>query len=1450
MLETILGLIAVMAAPEPPEAGLPAGVKAVWDLEAAHRAATPTREAISANGLWRWQPARDPAGGVPEGGWGHFKVPGTWPGITDYLQKDCQTVFPHASWKDEKLGGVKAAWYERRITIPREWAGRRIAIRAEVLNSHAEVFVDGRKAGEMRFPTGEADIAAACRPGEDHVLSLLVTALPLKAVLLSFGDTSRAREVRGSVARRGLCGDVWLVGEPPGARIGHVRIETSVSTGEISVEAVLEALDPGARYALRARIDDAGKQVAEFPGEPFAAADLKDGRAVLTARWKPEKLWDLHTPGNQYALSLSLADAGGRVIDTALPERFGFREFRIDGRDFRLNGSRLFLSALPLDNAQVSAALSTYGAAKESLLRLKAIGIDFVYAHNYGCEPGTHLSFEEILRAADDVGMLVALSQPHFGQYDWKAPEADRTNGYAGHAEAYVHTAGNHPSVVMYSMSHNATGYGEDMDPDQIDGIAEARQQWGRNNAKLALRAEAIVRRLDPGRIVYHHSSGNLGSMHTVNFYTNFAPMQELDDWFEHWATKGVKPMFTCEYMVPCTWDWTMYRGWYKGGREFGSAVVPWDFCQAEWSAQTLGDRAYRIGEAEKANLRWEARRFRQGSLWHRWDYPHQVGSTVFEDQHEVIGRYLEKNWRAFRTWGLSANSPWEHHFFWTLRPGADRRRKDLTVDWEKLQRPGFSPDYLGERYERMDLAHELSDWIPTADAKAILRNNLPLLAYIAGPGEVFTRKDHNFLPGETVEKQIIAINNSRRTVTAECRWSMNLPRPLTGERRVTVETGEQGRVPLRFELPADLPSGQYAIAATVDFGDGGRQDDSFAVHVLPAPSRPSPAAAEKMALFDPKGETRTLLSSLEVSFREVEAGADLADFDVLIVGKGALSADGPGPDLGRVREGMRAIVFEQTAPALERRLGFRVAEYGLRQVFRRVPDGTLLRGLDEESLRDWRGDATLQPPRLKYGLSPRLAYTPAVEWCGIEVSHVWRCGNRGNVASVLIEKPVRGDFLPVLDGGFSLQYCPLLEHREGKGMILFCQMDVTGRTEGDPAAEALVRNIIERVAAWRPAPARQTVYMGDSAGRRHLARAGFDPGAFAGGRPPEGAVLVVGAGGGRALSVNAAAVGGFLGAGGRVLALGLDGEEARSFLPIEVGTKKGEHIAAYFEPPAAGSPLAGIGPADVHNRDPKELPLLAGAGGVTPVGDGVLATARDGSVAFFQLPPWTVSRAEGAVPSFTVSDEEAAEGKGSALLVLGSVMGSGAQFGQKVRGGEIGKTYTFSARVKGIDGPVTARLEIERPVNPWDRAVKGPDVKVPEGEWTELRVTFKVEKPFAEGWFAYLSSSEEGGRLRADDFRLVEDSGAGGNFLANAGFEEGTRPWSFSFHEQYNLRKTYRRTSFLLARLLSNLGAASSTPLLDRFRSPAKEGEKRWLDGLYLDEPEEWDDPYRFFRW
>jgi beta-galactosidase len=241
------------------------------------------------------------------------------------------------------------------------------------------------------------------------------------------------------------------------------------------------------------------------------------------------------------------------------------------------------------------------------------------------------------------------------------------------------------------------------------------------------------------------------------------------------------------------------------------------------------------------------------------------------------------------------------------------------------------------------------------------------------------------------------------------------------------------------------------------------------------------------------------------------------------------------------------------------------------------------LAGLDVENLRDWRGEATILPPRLKYEM---VGGATSVQWCDIRVTRLWRCGNRGNVASVLIEKPTRGDFLPIIDGGFSLQYSPLMEYREGRGMVLFCQMDVTGRTETDPAADRLARNIIAYVSGWKPAASRKALYVGDPAGKSHLEKAGVSAASYEGGKLSAEQVLIVGPGGGQKLSANAAAIGEWLNAGGHLLAIGVEQVDMGALLP-DVTMKKAEHIAAYFEPFGTASPLAGVGPADVHNREP-----------------------------------------------------------------------------------------------------------------------------------------------------------------------------------------------------------------------------------------------------------------------
>ncbi len=1296
------------------EVALPADVKAVWELSKAWKETTPSKERICINGLWRWQPADEKlapekADASPAGGWGWFKVPGSWPGITDYLESDSQTLYAHPSWKTTKISAVKAAWYQREITIPADWANRRVTLATEYINSVATIFIDGKKIGELHFPAGELDLSAACKPGQKYTLSILVNALPLKAVMTRYIDTAVGREVKGSVPRRGLCGDVYLIGAPPAARVEEVKVATSFRRGEISIDSALSSRPPDGPFTLRAQITQAGKRIESFDSPPFKSADAAAGHFAFTHQWKPDRLWDLHTPANNYDIQVSLIDTAGKTLDISFASRFGYREFWIEGKDFYLNGSRIFLSAVPIVSAQIGAAASNYTAAKDMFTRLKAIGVNFVYTGNYECEPGSHQAFEEILRAADDTGVLVALTQPHFSQYDWKKPDADATNGYAQHAAFYAHVAGNHPSIVFYSTSHNATGYSEDMNPDMIGGVEPAREAWGANNAKLAFRAEAIIRKFDPTRIVYHHAGGNIGAMHTSNFYPNFAPIQELSDWFTQWSQSGLKPMFTCEYAAPFTWDWTMYRGWYKGQRAFGSGEVPWELCLSEWNSQFLGDAAMNIGDLEKRDLRWEAAQFKAGKVWHRWDYPVEVGSARFEDRQTIIGQYLADNWRAFRTLGVSGISAWNHGNYWLTRAGVDKSRKELKTDWDNLQRPGISPDYLDRQFEQVELTYSPADWIPTDAGKALLRNNQPILAYIGGKADAVTEKTHLYQAGEAVEKQIVLVNNSRQSQSFECAWTFTSPQPAMGQKTITVETGQISFLPLRINLPANLPAGRYELKMTARFGQNQEQSDTFAIDVRPAPA-PLPAIPA-VALFDPGRQTASLLEKLSIPFKRIEADADLSAFDTLVIGKLALTPTSPAPDVSRVRDGLKVICFEQSSEVLEKRLGFRVVEYGLRQVFPRQPDHPLLAGLDPQYLHDWRGQSTTLPPRLKYEM--RLMYGPTIMWCDIPVTRVWRCGMRGAVASVLIEKPARGDFRPILDGGYSLQYSPLIEFREGKGLILFCQMDVTGRSEADPAAQLLAANLFRYAAAFKPDPIRQAVYLGEPAGKKHLESAGFTLAPFDPAKFTPDQVLILSPGASKELALNAApaapanptapaiaAILKFLQSAGRTLALGLDQRDA-DLLALNITIKKSEHISATFAPPTLHSPLAGIGPADVFNRGPREIPLVTA--GATIFGDGVLATAAS-----------------------------------------------------------------------SVDAPALA-----------------PNIAF---------------------------------------FELL--------------------PWQLDYSKSYNLKRTYRRSAFALTRILANMGVPSSTPTLDRLHTPTAPTEKRFLNGLYLDQPEEWDDPYRFFRW
>ena len=264
-------------------------MKAVWDWKGPGAKRPPLASGFASTACGDGSRLGSEITTPPTTDWGFFKVPGSWPGITDYLQNDAQTIYPHPRWKTTRLAGVTTAWYERQITIPARWRDRRVSMTVEYLNSYAAVFIDGKLAGEIRYPGGELDLTKVCRPGRQHVLSMLIAALPLKGVMLSYVDTASARQVKGSVARRGLCGDVYLVGTPAGARIDDVGWTHRSRKGR-SLSTRRWTICPRRGVLLASKVDGraAGDQAGQSsPSPPFTRTTWSRAGIAFAANGNP-----------------------------------------------------------------------------------------------------------------------------------------------------------------------------------------------------------------------------------------------------------------------------------------------------------------------------------------------------------------------------------------------------------------------------------------------------------------------------------------------------------------------------------------------------------------------------------------------------------------------------------------------------------------------------------------------------------------------------------------------------------------------------------------------------------------------------------------------------------------------------------------------------------------------------------------------------------------------------------------------------------------------------------------------------------------------------------------------------------------------------------------------------------------------------------------------------------
>lgn len=429
---------------------------------------------ISLSGAWQFQ--LDPKNiGVAEK-WFSKKLDDsvTLPGTTDTNQKGI--------FKDEKavdrLSRVwfwkGPAWYQREVTIPENWQGKRITLLLE-RTKNTRVWVDDQDCGAEDTLSGQQifDLSKALSPGR-HTITVLVDNAKLPPV-----GPAHAVDERTQSNWNGIVGRLELRATDP-VWIEDVQVYPDAVKKEARVRVVVGnrtgQLAPG-QLAVNCRSYNV-KQPAEFAAQSVVVT-ATNARTVVEFTYQPGDavpLWDEFQPA-MLKLDLQLTtDAGGKSFADRQTADFGMRDFKRDGQRFAINGRTVFLRGR-LDCANYP--LTGYPPMdKTDWLRvlgiLKDWGLNHVRFHSW-CPP------EAAFEAADELGFYFQVELPN-KRSAFKAPdsaEAAKRNidfmevpgadpnaslyDYAvREAELIFRQFGNHPSFVMFTLG-NELGRSEGM---------------------------------------------------------------------------------------------------------------------------------------------------------------------------------------------------------------------------------------------------------------------------------------------------------------------------------------------------------------------------------------------------------------------------------------------------------------------------------------------------------------------------------------------------------------------------------------------------------------------------------------------------------------------------------------------------------------------------------------------------------------------------------------------------------------------------------------------------------------------------------------------------------------------------------------------------------------------------------------------------------------------------
>jgi len=419
--------------------------------------AAPETRSVSIAGEWRLR--LDPADAGIAAEW--FKTASS---ASDRIQLPGSTDEQHFGNKNEgrellhltrAWSYIGPAWYEREITIPEAWRGKRITLFLERCHWETRAWLDGYPLGlQNSLSTPHLYVLAESgKPGLTpgaHRLTIRVD----NRQPIDIGESSAVTE-EGPGNWNGIAGRielratdaVWIDGvsayPDPARNLVHVRVRVRNTTGDNAAANLT--------LTVGTATSSTGVEVGNLPVETIE-------RDLPLAR--PAQAWDEFTPAVQ-ELSVVLTStpatstaAAGFFDEARAP--FGLRALATAGKQMMLNGRVIHLRGT-VDNGSFPLKgypptdVQTWRARFETY---KNYGFNHVRFHSW-CPP------EAAFTAADEMGLVLQVENPMWIGDGRVSADDRRTEFIAKEARRIVDTYGNHPSFALMSMG-NEEGSGQD----------------------------------------------------------------------------------------------------------------------------------------------------------------------------------------------------------------------------------------------------------------------------------------------------------------------------------------------------------------------------------------------------------------------------------------------------------------------------------------------------------------------------------------------------------------------------------------------------------------------------------------------------------------------------------------------------------------------------------------------------------------------------------------------------------------------------------------------------------------------------------------------------------------------------------------------------------------------------------------------------------------------------